>query len=141
MTDATPRWRYRFENYSKAFALLKEAMELFDRRALSELEQEGLVQRFEYTWELGWNLLADLLAEDGVALETKTPRTVIRAAYMARLIEDGETWMDALAARNKMSHNYSKAQFEKIVESIRLRFFGLLQKLHDVATARAASAP
>ena len=139
MTDTTPRWVYRFDNYKRAFALLSEAMALFDERELSELEQEGVIQRFEYTWELAWKLLGDLLSAEGVTLETKTPRSVIRAAYAAQLIDNGEAWMDALVARNQMSHKYSKANFEKVVENIRFTFFDLLNQLHDSVAARGTT--
>ena len=67
-------------------------------------ECEGVVQRFEYTFELAWNVLKDRLEYDGVRIETITPRNVIREACKAKLIENGKTWMDMLTDRNKMSH-------------------------------------
>ena len=89
------RWQYRFRNFSRAFALLREALE-GEIEALSQLEREGVIQRFEYTFELAWNLLKDRLEYDGIALPTVTPRHVIRQAFQARLIQDGDAWIDML---------------------------------------------
>lgn len=55
MTDAI-RWRQRFENFERAFRLLQEAFEK-DPSQMSDLEKEGVVQRFEYTFELAWKTL------------------------------------------------------------------------------------
>ena len=69
------RWHYRFKNFSRAFSLLREALEE-EGRALNQLEREGVIQRFEYTFELTWNLLKDRLEHDGITLPTVTPRQV-----------------------------------------------------------------
>ena len=135
-SDETPRWLYRFDNYKRAFALLSEAIGLAETRELSRLEQEGVVQRFEYTWELAWNLLADLLEADGIALDTRTPRVVVRSAYAATLIGDGDVWMEALEARNRMAHTYDAADFKKVVEEIRAKYLNLFADLHKTAIAR-----
>ena len=74
------RWKYRFRNFSRAYALLREALEA-EVKDLSQLEREGVIQRFEYTFELAWNTLKDRLEYDGVVLDTVSPRSVIRAAY------------------------------------------------------------
>jgi nucleotidyltransferase substrate binding protein (TIGR01987 family) len=134
-----PRWLYRLNSYKRAFKLLNKAIELADERELSDLEQEGVIQRFEYTWELGWNLLADMLEADGIALETRTPRAAIRAAFAAKLIENGDQWMDALDARNRMAHTYDEADFQKVVEEIRLSYFALLSSLHQQALVREST--
>lgn len=136
MPDDKPRWLYRFDNYKRAFALLREAIELANVRKLSALEEEGIIQRFEYTWELAWKLLADLLAAEGVSLETITPRSVIRAAFAARLIADGEAWMGALDARNRMAHTYNLAEFEIVVAEIQTSYLSLFEALHTLVLAR-----
>ena len=65
------RWHYRFRNFSRAFSLLREALEE-EASTLNQLEREGVIQRFEYTFELAWNLLKDRLEYDGVSLPTVT---------------------------------------------------------------------
>jgi nucleotidyltransferase substrate binding protein (TIGR01987 family) len=134
-----PRWLYRFNSYKRAYKLLSKAIDLADERELSDLEEEGFIQRFEYTWELAWKLLADLLDEDGVALETRTPKSVVRAAFAAKLIADGDAWMDALDARNKMAHTYNETDFEEVVEEVRTTYFNLFSSLHQTALARVAA--
>ena len=129
-TGDKPRWQYRFDNYKRAFSLLREAIEEAQRRELNPLEKEGVIQRFEYSWELAWKLLKDYLEAQGIVLETLTPAATIRAAFAAKIIADGDTWMRALDARNKMSHTYNLQVFEKIIQDIKLEYLPLLDALH-----------
>ena len=124
------RWHYRFRNFSRAYTLLREATEPAVSE-LNQLEREGVIQRFEYTFELAWLTLKDRLEYDGVALATVTPRNVIREAFGARLIADGETWTDMLSDRNLMSHTYDFARFEAVIENIRNRYLGILDDLYQ----------
>lgn len=130
MSDDTPRWRYRFDNYKRAFSLLREAIEMMDDREPSQLEKEGIIQRFEYTTELAWNLMKDYLESENFVFEQVTPRAVMRKAFEANLLEDGETWMDVLDARNKMSHNYDLKTFEAVIEEIRKHYLRAFDALH-----------
>lgn len=124
-----PRWEYRFHVFGRALALLRQGLETLDERPVTELEREGLIQRFEYTWELGWNLIGDYLDHHGVVLPTKTPRTVLKAAHERGIISNGPEWMKALDARNRMAHTYSFAAFEEVLTAVRHRFFALLDQL------------
>ncbi len=99
-------------------------------RTLSDLEKEGLVRRFEYTWELAWKVLRDYLDAQGVALATVTPVSVLRAGFAAGVIEDGDTWMKALNARNLVSHTDSRQTFEQTVGEIRTDYLAILQGLN-----------
>ena len=130
MTDDTPRWVYRFRNYSRAFSLLREAIETMELRELSQLEKEGVIQRFEYTIELAWNVMRDYLESENVVFEQITPRAVIRKAFETNLVEDGETWMDALDTRNRMSRTYDVETFERAVEEIRRRYLAAFNESH-----------
>ena len=123
-----PRWQYRFDNYKRAFVLLREALD--EDRQLSQLEQEGVIQRFEYTMELAWNVMKDYLESESLVLPQITPRAVIRAAFASRLISDGETWMDALDDRNKMSHTYDSKKFQDVIDSIRSRYLEVMGELY-----------
>lgn len=122
-----PRWHYRFSNYRRAFLLLREAL---DERELTQLEREGTIQRFEYTMELAWNVMKDYLEAQNVVLPQITPRAVIRAAFEAGLIADGEAWMDALDDRNRMSHTYSFERFEEVLENVRARYLEAMDDFH-----------
>ena len=123
------RWHYRFRNFSRAYTLLREAMER-DVSELNELEREGVIQRFEYTFELAWNTLKDRVEYGGIVLTEATPRNVIRQAFAARLIADAEIWMDMLTDRNLMSHTYDIARFEAVIGNIRSRYLAVLDDLY-----------
>lgn len=130
MSDDNPRWKYRFDNYSRQFLLLQEAIETMGERPLTQLEKEGTIQRFEVAMELAWNLVKDYLESQNVVFETVTPRNVLRHAFSAKVITDGAVWMDALDARNKMSHTYSFRLFEKVIEDIEERYLPAMGKLY-----------
>ena len=124
------RWKYRFRNFSRAFLLLRDALEE-GVDTLNELEREGVIQRFEYTFELAWHTVKDRLEYDGITLATVTPRNVIREAFQAKLIEDGETWIDMLTDRNLMSHTYDFAKFEAVIRNIQDRYLSILGALYE----------
>ena len=134
MTDTDmmkPRWLYRFDNYKRAFLLLREAIETLEERPLSQLELEGIIQRFEYSWELAWKVMKDYLQDQGVILNTITPAATIRAAFAAKLIENGDIWMQALDTRNKMSHTYNLKAFEQAVLKIKDEYLSLFDALYE----------
>ena len=124
------RWQYRFSNFSRAYSLLREALEN-GVEPLNQLELEGVIQRFEFTFELSWNLLKDRLEYDGVIISDVTPRNVIRAACRAKLIDDCETWIDMLIDRNRMSHTYDQERFEEVVGNILARYLDLFNALYQ----------
>lgn len=130
LSQSTPRWLYRFDNYKRAFLLLREGIETMEERELTQLEKEGLIQRFEYTWELAWKVLKDYLDFEGVTLDKMTPASVLRAAFEAKIINEGEAWMKALDSRNKMSHTYDLKAFEIIIQDIRDHYLKLFDDLH-----------
>ncbi len=125
------RWEYRFANFRRACVLLSEA---FDDgvEALSQPEREGAIQRFEYTFELAWLTLKDRLEYDGVALTTVTPRNVMRQAFQAKLIADGDAWIDMLTDRNLMSHTYDFTRFEAVVSRISACCLPILSDLYEI---------
>src|ERR1039457_5152815 len=107
------RWKQRFQNYERALSLLREA--LADIDSLSQLEKEGTVQRFEFTFELAWKTLKDYLMHQGVVLEQITPNTVIKQAFAAKIIQDGQFWMTLLHWRNQMPHPYEGGRVKKFL--------------------------
>jgi len=126
-----PRWQLRFVNYQKAYQLLYSGFHDKPLAQMSLLEKEGLIQRFEYTIELAWKTLKDYLESQNVELEEVTPRTVIREALMARVISDGDGWLESLDDRNKMSHTYNFAAFEAVLVKIRDRYLPNLGALQN----------
>ena len=120
--NSDSRWIQRFDNYGRALKTLRNAAELATQRPLSELEQQGLIQGFEFTHELAWNLLKDFLEAQGIAGLIGS-RDAIRTAFKNGLLEDGETWMEMIKARNLSSHTYQQDLAQRIATDILTRFY------------------
>jgi nucleotidyltransferase substrate binding protein (TIGR01987 family) len=117
MANKDIRWIQRFHNYRKAFARLNEAIALSEERGLSELEQQGLIQGFEFTFDMAWKTLRDFIVERGFEGEREKPiRVIVDAA--ARGIVDEKMWRKMYEARNKTSHSYDEEIADDIAENI-----------------------
>lgn len=127
MNDQDIRWQQRFKNFKRAFLLLREAME-GDLDNMSQLEKEGIIQRFEYTFELAWNVLKDKMEYDGVNLDKISPKTVVRQAYASKYIKDADIWLKMIGDRNLMSHTYDFAKFEVVIKSIAVSYLPMLDE-------------
>jgi len=123
------RWKQRFQNFDRAYVLLREALERTPE-ALSPLEKEGVIQRFEYTFELAWKTLKDYLEEGGLVISPVTPRQVIKDAFAAKVISDGDAWIKMLDNRNLLSHTYDVSVFEQAVKAISENYLPVMEKLH-----------
>jgi nucleotidyltransferase substrate binding protein (TIGR01987 family) len=124
------RWKQRFQNFGRAFELLSEALRN-GPSALSALEKEGVVQRFEYSLELAWKTLKDYLEENGHIISPVTPRQVLKDGFAAKIISDGQVWIDMLDHRNQLSHTYDPSVFEKAVEDIAGRYLPAMKLLYE----------
>lgn len=124
------RWKQRFANFQRAFLLLREAIEL-DPNSLSQLEKEGIIQRFEYTFELAWKTLKDKMEHDGIVLEQISPKAVVRQAFAAKYVDTPEIWLKMIGDRNLMSHTYDFSRFEAIIQSIRSHYLPVLTQCYD----------
>lgn len=116
------RWRQRFDNYQRALAQLTQALALMQQRPLSELERQGLIQGFEFTHELAWNVLKDYLEMEGIQGLVGS-RSTVREAFKRGLVEDGETWMDMIDKRNLSSHTYNVSVAETVAAAIAQRYY------------------
>jgi len=119
------RWIQRFNNFSKAFGQLTRFIE---KGELNELEQQGLIQSFEYTHELAWNCLKDFLEYRG-SKGLYGSKDATREAFRLGLIEDGEGWMSMIESRNQSTHTYNEKTAEEIITSIRGSYYSLFNKL------------
>lgn len=122
------RWQQRLANFNKALEQLDAAMTLDQERELTALEKQGVIQCFEYNYELGWQTLRDYLQWQGFT-DLAGSRDTIREAYAKGLIRDGDGWMAMLAARNRTSHTYNLATANAILDSIRTSFHDLFREL------------
>ncbi|KZY45271.1 MULTISPECIES: nucleotidyltransferase substrate binding protein [unclassified Oleiphilus] len=121
------RWQQRFKNFQRAFLLLREAVES-DIASFSQLEKEGVIQRFEYTFELAWKVLKDKMEFDGIILDQISPKSVVRQAYQSKYINDAETWLRMIGDRNLMSHTYDFSKFEQVIDSIKISYLPMLDE-------------
>ena len=120
--DLDIRWLQRFSNYSKALEQLRDAVNLTRTRPLSKLEKQGLIQCFEYTHELAWKTLKDLLETHGVS-ELFGSKDATREAFRLGILIEGETWMHMIKSRNQTSHLYDEKLVEEIIELILKTYF------------------
>lgn len=124
------RWKQRFQNFERAVLLLQSTFQEKPLAEMSDLEKEGVVQRFEYTFELAWKTIKDYLEYTGIVLEQITPRQVIKQAFSAKVIEDGDKWIEMLGHRNLMSHTYNKETFNKAVQAITDQYLIILNQVY-----------
>ncbi|NPA68251.1 MAG: nucleotidyltransferase [Chlorobi bacterium] len=124
--DKETRWRQRFDNFTKAFLQFKDAYIKYDN--LSELEKEGLIQRFEYNFELAWKTLKDFLEAKGII--AKFPREVIKEAYKNEIIDNGEIWMEMLDNRNLSVHTYDEDIFMSLTDKIAKEYYKAIEQVY-----------
>ena len=121
------RWQQRFQNFEKAFFLLRESLKL---KKLSQLEKEGIIQRFKYTFELAWKTLSDYLKNQGIEIVENTPKMVIKTAFGANIIKNSDLWIKMLVHRNTMSHQYNFSKYEEIISNLRNSHVKLLNNFY-----------
>lgn len=130
MKNKDIRWEQRFSNYRKALKNLNKAIEIVKNKYfdningeseifddLEEIIKEGLIQRFEYTYELAWNLMKDYAEYQGKT-EIKGSRDATREAFKMKLINNSELWMDMLMSRRATSYTYNEDTAEEILQKI-----------------------
>jgi nucleotidyltransferase substrate binding protein (TIGR01987 family) len=127
MTSQDIRWEQRFTNYKKALTQLKSAAELSRTRELSQLEKQGVIQAFEFTHELAWNVLKDFLANQGNQ-SIKGSKDATREAFKIQLVEDGEAWMAMIQSRNNSSHTYDEKLADELTKIIIETYYPLFEK-------------
>jgi nucleotidyltransferase substrate binding protein (TIGR01987 family) len=125
------RWQQRCSNFQRAFASLAAAVALARARPLSDLEKQGLIQAFEFTHELAWNVMRDYFAYQGNTAITGS-RDAVREAFSKGLVDDGEGWMEMISSRNLASHTYNQA----VADEIAARIIGSYFELFEVFLAR-----
>jgi nucleotidyltransferase substrate binding protein (TIGR01987 family) len=121
------RWQQRFVNFNKAFNQLEKFLTHIE---LNDMEEQGLIKAFEYTYELSWKTLQDLLKEKGYN-NIAGPKPVIEQSFRDAYIEDGKAWMRMHKSRNLTSHTYDEQTAQEIIEGIRDEYFLLFQNLKE----------
>lgn len=122
--DKELRFRQRLANFRKAVLQLEDFFEL---EILNKFEQQGLIQCFEYTFELAWKTAKDYLELQG--FDVKSPRSAIQTAFNIGLIKDGHVWIDALEKRNLLAHTYDENMAKEAEDLIRYKYSAALIEL------------
>ena len=130
MPTSDIRWIQRFDNFCKA---LNQLSKFIDKGHLSELEEQGLIQAFEYTYELAWNTIKDFYEHQG---ETgiQGSRDALRLAFRRGLVQDGEVWMKMIQSRALTSHTYNEDTAQQIASEVFNEYFHQFTKLREYLT-------
>ena len=126
--DEDIRWKQRFQNYKKALVTLKNAVELSETRDLTDLEKQGMIQSFEFTFELAWNVMKDYLEEQGITGIIGS-KGAVRHAFDKGLTEDGQVWMEMIKDRNLASHSYDEETAKDLAVAIIEKYYYQLKLL------------
>lgn len=118
------RWQQRYDNLVKAFHQLEKGVLL---ESPNEIEIQGIIQSFEFTFELCWKTLKDYLESQGVAVAF--PREVIKQAYRYNLLSDGELWLEMLSKRNLLAHTYDEKLAKEAYDLITKKYFSSIRQL------------
>ncbi len=121
------RFEVRRKEYSNAVQRLKEALEEEEK----DIIIDGVLHRFEFTFELAWKTMKDYLEYVGVIDKTGSPREIIKSAFEYGMIEEGESWIKMMLARNSLSHLYDEAKSREVYEDTKNIYFDLLRKLEN----------
>ena len=124
------RWQQRFANYQKALSQLENAVDLAQQRKLSDLEKQGVIQAFEFTYELAWNTLKDFYENQG---ETgiQGSRDAIRLAFARGLIDNGDLWMKMIKDRAATSHTYNEETVDLIITDVCESYMNEFRELRE----------
>jgi nucleotidyltransferase substrate binding protein (TIGR01987 family) len=120
------RWIQRLNNFSNALGQLAKFIE---KGELNELEEQGLIQAFEYNYELAWNTIKDFLEAQGETNITGS-RDAFRLAFRRGLIEEGDAWMDMIKSRALTTHTYNEKTAGEIARAVKAVYFNEFVKLH-----------
>jgi nucleotidyltransferase substrate binding protein (TIGR01987 family) len=127
MTGSEPCWRQRLESLQRVLGQLQAALEALAADPDNEVIGMAVIKAYEFSFELSWKTLKDLLSHGGI--DALLPREVLRQAFAAGLLADGQVWIDMLEQRNLMAHTYDLARARFARTLIRDRFAQALQAL------------
>ena len=132
MNNKDIRWIQRFNNYRNALARLGAAIRLNEERPLSDLEEQGLIQGFEFTYDLAWKTLQDLLRHHNRPNDNGGPAIIIKQALADGFIKDEEGWKELKKSRELTSHTYDDEMADEIATKIIEVFYGLFIQLETL---------
>lgn len=125
MDNQDVRWEQRFLNYTKSMHYLEDALQIPDPDIV---QKAGIIQFFEMSFELAWNMVKDYLEDQGF-VEIKSPKGAIKKAFEIGILENGHDWMDLLLDRNLTAHTYDEQKATDMEQLIHNKYFPLLKAL------------
>ena len=131
MENILPRWEQKLNSFRKALRRLAEVVHVMDVRQLNDFEADGLIQRFEFTFELAWKLMKSYAEYQGVDKEITGSRDAIRWAFDSGLITSSDVWMEMLKRRNDTSHTYDEETATEVVKSVKEIYFQAFVVFYD----------
>jgi nucleotidyltransferase substrate binding protein (TIGR01987 family) len=137
MNNKDVRWKQRYQNFSKALLYLENALQIPEP---DFLQKAGIIQLFEMSFELAWNMVKDFLEEEGF-VEVKSPRSALKKAFEIGLLSSGHIWMQLLVDRNLTTHTYDEAKATAVEELIHRKYFPLLKVLHTTFEQKVQETP
>jgi len=130
MNEIQPRWIERLTTFKNAIARLCEIVDIYKQRPLNSFENDSLIKRFEFTYEMAWKLMMSYEKENGVT-ELMGSKDVVRRAFAMSLIDNGEAWMEMIDDRNKTSHLYDEEMAEDVIDDIVHTYYPLFLELRN----------
>ena len=124
------RWIQRFSNYKRAFKNLLDAVELASERELSNLEKQGMIQAFEFTYELAWNTIKDFFEYKGES-DILGSRDAFQLAFKRGLVANGEDLLSAIKSRQLSSHTYNEEYADQIYNDIINKYCSVFGELKE----------
>ena len=121
------RFEERQSDYKKALLKLKEALQ----EEPTEIVIDGILHRYEFTFELAWKTIKDYLEYMGIVNKVGSPRENIQLAYQQGIINDGELWIEMMLSRNSLSHLYDEETSGKIYNDIKNKYIQAFEKLEE----------
>ena len=112
----------KYENFCAALSNMKEIYhytEPYDNVVLT-----GLVGLYEICFEQSWKMMKEILEMHGYEEgATGSPKIILKTAYKAGMIKDEHVWLEALQARNNVTHSYNQKIALGIVSDAKEEFY------------------
>ena len=121
------RFKERLDDLGKAIQRLEEALQ----EETTELVIDGVLHRFEFTFELAWKTMKDYLEYQGISQKIGSPREVIKETFSAGIIESGDIWIEMMRSRNSLSHIYDENTSREIYNQIKELYFKEIKNLEN----------
>ncbi len=131
MENILPRWEQKLNSYRKALGRLAEVVNVAKVRQLNDFEADGLIQRFEFTFELAWKLMKSYAEYQGTDKEIMGSRDAVRWAFDCGLITNSDVWMEMIKRRNDTSHTYDEDAAADVVIRVKDVYFQAFVSFHN----------